>query len=73
MAACGAGLAASWAFDAPSGACVAVALSVIEELKLGETRFKSLAVDNDENFAKRKRAYDLLVSKATEAGVKVPA
>lgn len=27
VAACGAGLAASWAFDAPSGACVALALS----------------------------------------------
>ena len=27
VAACGAGLAASWAFDAPSGACVALALA----------------------------------------------
>jgi hypothetical protein len=27
MAACGAGLGASWLLDAPSGACVALALS----------------------------------------------
>ena len=32
VAACGAGLAASWAFDAPSGACVAVALSAFGAL-----------------------------------------
>ena len=48
IVACAAGLAASWAFDAPSGACVAVALSAcgaLSALRGGRSGARARAVD----------------------------